>query len=187
MDRIEGDLLIDIIRSGKSYELDVFYRWLETLCGSMHGYHRAKKECFRDLTPYTIIIDGDNRAHLLDLHARSNQEIKEINTMDKVRERFVSNQIKNYNNKYQADYYSTAKTIQFILSVVQFEPNISKKEIKKFKRIISACESKVSKKTYQNFRELQSEFKNRGDNKKHSRLFIMVPILCVLILLTYFI
>lgn len=157
MDCVEGELLIDIIRSGDVYEPLQFYKWCYSLCDDIHSYHKSRKKAFKYITPYTVVIGDDNKAYLMDLQSSSNQEIKHYVESNRVKDYFALPHDIQRRNKYLADYYSLAKTIQFILSQVQFEPNFSKQQIKQLKKVTNTCIG-LKKIKYQNIKDLQREF-----------------------------
>lgn len=184
MDCIEGRLLIDIMRSDSVHEASEFYKWCNSLCDDIHSYHKSRKKSYKYITPYTIVIDEFNKAHLLDLQSRSNREYKEFIQSSKIRDRFSLPLEVQRKNKYLADYYSFAKTIQFILSQVQIEPNFSTKQIKQLKKIINTCIG-LKKIKYQNMKELQREFVYEQSSRKGiclSVLFILLVLAAYLFL-----
>lgn len=187
MDCIEGRLLIDIIQSGEIFDIKDFNSWIYNICGNIHSYHKSRNACFKELTPYTIVIDKDQKAHLIDLQAISNEYINEYIKKDIIRERFISGKIPNIKNKYHADYFGLAKTIQFILSKVQFEPYFSNKQINKLKRITSNCLDVQANSKYQNFKELQFEFKLNSKKETKAKWKSLVFILLTIFLVIYFI
>ncbi len=172
MDCIEARLIIDIMRTDEIYEPTHFYKWCSTLCEDVHSYHKSRKKAYKYITPYSVVIDSSNRAHLLDLQSFSNQDLREYIQHCKVKERFALPLDVQRKNKYLADYYSFAKTIQFILSQVQIEPNFSKKQVKQLKRVINTCIG-VKRVKYQNMKELQREFVSKK-NKGINTVFLMI-------------
>lgn len=185
MDCVEGKLLIDIIRSGGIFYPPQFYKWCYSLCDDIHSYHKSKKKSFKYITPYTVIIDNDDRAHLLDFQSSSNLERKAYVESNKVKDYFALPHDVQRRNKYLADYYSFAKTIQFILSQVHFEPNFSKKQIKHLQKTINSCIG-LKKIKYQNMKELQREFLYQ-EVSRYSIKGIVVIVSIMLVTFLYFV
>lgn len=124
------------------------------MCHTIHGYHKARGVTFKLISPYTLLVDEEDEIHLLDLGAPSNEDIKELIDNKVTRNSFTYLGVKYYRNKYYADYYSFAKTIQFILSQAQIEPPLSKKEMKQLNKMVKQCIKVTKKKSYKSMKDL---------------------------------
>lgn len=162
MDYVEGELLIYKVLSAQKISKKSFYEWFISLCITLHGYHKSRCTTFNLISPYTLLVDNENRVHLLDLKAPSNENIREVIENSITRNNFTYLGVKNYQNKYFADYYSFAKTIQFVLSQANIQPNLSKKEIKLINKMLVKCMNTSKKSIFISMKEIQEHLESIG-------------------------
>lgn len=157
MDCIQGELLISMVQEIEKMPKEIFFSWCRSLSNDIHSYHKAREKTYKRITPFSIVVDLEGHLHLLDLQAQGNQEVLCFINNDMMKQKFALPYRCKQNNKFRADYYSYAQTIQFILSQVQFEPKFSKKEVRRLKRIITSCKKDKKRKNYYSMKEVERE------------------------------
>lgn len=94
--------------------------------------------CYQYVNPYSVIVTEDMTLHFLDMSVESNEKMLVQMNRRSVRENFLPPEV----NYYQAasielDIYGLGRTIQYLLSVTDPIPELTRRETVKFQKIIS--------------------------------------------------
>lgn len=155
MDCIQGTLLIEYLRENPRVEKKVVFEWFSKIALSLDRYHRCRKrQNYKCLNPYSIVIAEDQSASLLDMEAPENEFV-----MRQMQKRAMKNHFLKpvydmaSDGTYSADLFSYGKTLQFILSYVEIIPELTNREEADLMRITSRCIGEHKKK-YQDFQQV---------------------------------
>ncbi len=132
---VSGTLLIQYIKVNPELEKKTLYRWIDFLEKQIEYYHLSKERSNQYINPYAILVTDDLELKLLDLEAKSNEEILLYMQKNIIQDAFVRArgiQVKHL----ESDFYSLAKTIQFILSQCKIIPRLGVFESHKLSRWI---------------------------------------------------
>ena len=90
MDYVRGQVLIERIRGRKKVPKELLFQWFRMLCRQMDCYHRSKRaQCYRYLSPYSVVVTKEEQLFLLDLGAAGNAFVMKKMQLPAVREHFV--------------------------------------------------------------------------------------------------
>ena len=122
------------------------------------------------MNPYSVIVTEDMTLHFLDMSVESNEKMLVQMNRRSVRENFLPPEV----NYYQAasielDIYGLGRTIQYLLSVTDPIPELTRRETVKFQKIISRCLDGHSKRAFKQMSEIQKEIPNVTEKKSKDR------------------
>lgn len=152
MDTVRGETLGEFILRNPKITKEQFFQWMIQIIKEMECIEKSKamKE-YRFLIPFNIVVKENKKIALLNLKTKSNQKrLEKLLNKPGMRQFFSDDGVYD-------DIYSYGKTIQFLLSKMDLYPELTKKEEKRLKKIISKCLNYNSRKAYQNFSEILSE------------------------------
>lgn len=91
--------------------------------------------CYQYVNPYSVIVTEDMTLHFLDMSVESNEKMLVQMNRRSVRENFLPPEV----NYYQAasielDIYGLGRTIQYLLSVTDPIPELTRRETVKFQK-----------------------------------------------------
>ena len=126
--------------------------------------------CYQYVNPYSVIVTEDMTLHFLDMSVESNEKMLVQMNRRSVRENFLPPEV----NYYQAasielDIYGLGRTIQYLLSVTDPIPELTRRETVKFQKIISRCLDGHSKRAFKQMSEIQKEIPNVTEKKSKDR------------------
>lgn len=171
MDYVQGELLIFYLKNHAYIEKKQVFSWIRQIIKQLECMQRVKGIWgYGYLTPYCIVVKEDKSIALLDLRAESNAAILRKVKLASVQSLFFSQ------NGCEDDRYALGKTMQFLFAHAEIQPALTKREERKFQKIISKCLSEHSKKSYQNISDILKEFPKR-EEKKRSRFLIWIFLL----------
>ena len=123
-------------------------------------------QCYRYLSPYSIIVTREEKLLLLDLSAQSNGFVMKKMQMPAVRAHFLMPaEMKRSNIAAGMDLYSLGKIFQFMLAYTTVVPQLTWKEEVMMSLVIQKCTGERGKKTYREFHQILRELP-RGNRKK---------------------
>lgn len=176
MDYVEGQILADYLREHPKLEKEELFSWMRQMIKQLGDLQSVKGvRSYRYVTPFCMVVKRNKELMLLDLNAKSNRHILNQIGREQIWNRFFPE------NEPYNDIYSFGKTIQFLLAKTIPIPALTRREENKFKMIISKCLTDNSKKQYQKFSEILSDFPQTATKEK-SRTIKIYPILVILIL-----
>ena len=163
---------------------ETLFYWVHEILDMLNQFHKSRGEpYYQYVNPYSVIIDREGKLHLLDLGSAQQSHLIHLMQKRPIREHFLSPENQYYQKPgLSEDIYGLGKTIQYILAMEEISPPLTKKEEKKFRKAISRCFTKNSKKRFQTVQEVSEhlpKMKKTEDKKKKS--YVILVILCVLI------
>lgn len=73
MDYVRGQTLIGRLQTEKKIPKKLLFQWFRMLCTQLDCYHRSKgMQCYRYLSPYSVIVTREEKLLLLDLSVPGN-------------------------------------------------------------------------------------------------------------------
>lgn len=184
-DYVQGRPLMQWLKSQPNISKELLFVWMRQLVIQLGQFHKVRGEPnYKYVNPYSLIVSEEEKLYLLDLGADSNQGIIKQMQRRAIRECFLPEGENFYQKESkQLDIYGIGRTLQYLLSVTDPDPVITKREELKLKKIISKCQLGHSKKSFQTIQDIQKYFplwnqkKSPKSGKKVKR--IIIPLLCI--------
>lgn len=181
MDYAKGTLLLQWLKENHRIEKEQLYQWIEMLVTQICLFHRCQKnQCYRYLSPESVVVTTDGRLYLLDLEAESNAFAIRDMQRRQMRQHFMKQEVYfRQNTQVETDLYSLGKTIQFIVSRVGPGLALTRKEERQIDRFIQMCLGNNSRKSEQNLNLIQKEipkYKKTKNNRKW-----LIPIIAIIL------
>lgn len=155
MDCVQGVLLIEYLREHPRIEKQVLFEWFRKIAVNLERYHRCRKrQNYKCLNPYSIVITEKQSVSLLDMEAPENEFV-----MKHMQKRAMKNHFLKpvydmaADGTYSADLFSYGKTLQFILACAKIVPELTGREEAALMRITGRCTGEYKKK-YQDFQQV---------------------------------
>lgn len=190
-DYVEGKPLIQWLKYHPNLTKKQLFLWVRNLADQLECIHKCRgNPCYQYVNPYSVIVTEDMTLHFLDMGVESNEKMLVLMNRRSVRENFLPPDV----NYYQAasielDIYGLGRTIQYLLSVTDPIPELTRRETVKFQKIISRCLSGHSKRAFKKMSEIQKEIPNVTDKKSKDKKIwtkkrTAVAIISILVLIT---
>ena len=161
-DYVEGKSLIQWLKYHPNLTKKQLFLWIRDLADQLECIHKCRgNPCYQYVNPYSVIVTEDMTLHFLDMSVESNEKMLVQMNRRSVRENFLPPEV----NYYQAasielDIYGLGRTIQYLLSVTDPIPELTRRETVKFQKIISRCLDGHSKRAFKQMFEIQKEIPN---------------------------
>ena len=166
-DYVEGKPLIQWLKYHPNLTKKQLFLWIQNLSVQLECIHKCRgNPCYQYVNPYSVIVTEGMTLHFLDMSVESNEKMLVQMNRRSVRENFLPPDV----NYYQAasvelDIYGLGRTIQYLLSVTDPIPELTRRETAKLQKIISRCLNRHSKRTFKKVSEIQKEIPNVTDEK----------------------
>ena len=170
-DYVEGKSLIQWLKYHPNLTKKQLFLWIRDLADQLECIHKCRgNPCNQYVNPYSVIVTEDMTLHFLDMSVESNEKMLVQMNRRSVRENFLPPEV----NYYQAasielDIYGLGRTIQYLLSVTDPIPELTRRETVKFQKIISRCLDGHSKRAFKQMSEIQKEIPNVTEKKSKDR------------------
>lgn len=170
-DYVEGKSLIQWLKYHPNFTKKQLFLWIRDLADQLECIHKCRgNPCYQYVNPYSVIVTEDMTLHFLDMSVESNEKMLVQMNRRSVRENFLPPEV----NYYQAasielDIYGLGRTIQYLLSVTDPIPELTRRETVKFQKIISRCLDGHSKRAFKQMSEIQKEIPNVTEKKSKDR------------------
>lgn len=170
-DYVEGKPLIQWLKYHPNLTKKQLFLWIQNLSVQLECIHRCRgNPCYQYVNPYSVIVTEGMTLHFLDMSVESNEKMLVQMNRRSVRENFLPPEV----NYYQAasvelDIYGLGRTIQYLLSVTDPIPELTRRETVKLQKIISRCLDRHSKRTFKKVSEIQKEIPNVTNEKKKEK------------------
>lgn len=154
---VEGRVLANWLKFHPHVTKEKLFDWIQSMTRQLGMIHKCrKKPYYQYVNPYSIVLTEDETLYFLDLDASSNEKQLKLLRRRVVREAFLPAEEPYYQKaSMDLDIYGLGKTMQYLLSVAEPDPPLSRREEKRFRRIISKCLKRQSKSSYQNVSEIR--------------------------------
>ena len=167
MDYVEGEILCNFLRKTHTIDKHLAFQFILLIAKELNCLQKSKaEEMYPCLTPLHIIVKKDKTIAFLKTSEKYNQQV-----VEKINLFMPADGVRDY-------IYSYGKTIQFLLSNMECVPDLTWKEERKFKAIISKCLNYKSKKRYRNGQDIV----NQLNPKRKKKIIYLFPITALLIL-----
>ena len=189
MDYRKGVLLLNWLKENRMIEKEVLYQWIAMLVKQICLYHRCQKnQCYRYLSPESVLVSPDGQLYLLDLEAESNAFVMRDMQRREMRQHFMKKEMcLQYNMRLETDFYSLGKTIQFLLAHVTIDPKLSQREENQIYHFVQKCLGNHPRKSYHDLDKIQKEIPHYKKEKKHKKIWVVPGILFVTALAMFFV
>lgn len=156
---VEGKPLIQWLKYHPNFSKEQLFMWIHELAKQLEYIHKCHgNPCYRYVNPYSIIVTEEKAIYLLDMNAQSNEKQLFLMRRRNIREHFLPAEAPYYQTEsISLDIYGLGKTIQYLLSVSDPEPRLTRWEEIRFQKIISKCLNRHSKKTYHQVSEIRRQ------------------------------
>ena len=167
MDYVRGQTLIGRLQTEEKIPKKLLFQWFRMLCTQLDCYHRSKgMQCYRYLSPYSVIVTREEKLLLLDLSVPGNGFVMKKMQIPAVRAHFVMPAGKKRSGMAVGiDLYGLGKLFQFMLAYTSVVPPLTWKEEFMMSLVIQKCTGENGKKTYREFDQILRELP-RGDRRK---------------------
>ena len=149
MDYVRGQTLIGRLQTEKKIPKKLLFQWFRMLCTQLDCYHRSKgMQCYRYLSPYSVIVTREEKLLLLDLSVPGNGFVMKKMQIPAVRAHFVMPAGKKRSGMAVGiDLYGLGKLFQFMLAYTSVAPPLTWKEEFMMSLVIQKCTGENGKKT----------------------------------------
>lgn len=186
-DIVKGKPLIVWLKYHAHITKEQFYEWARQIIADLDHFHRCRgNPCYQYVNPYSVIVGEDRKVYLLDLASKEQEDMMHLMQRRYVRENFLSSENQYYQkSEEKEDIYGFGKTIQYVLSSVELEPELKFLESVRIQKIITRCLDKQGKKRYQKLSDLSGQFtlsEKRNGSKKIMYAMIALAVIGLLVL-----
>ncbi len=167
---VKGTPLVRWIKYHPNLSKEQLFFWIHDMAGQLERIHKCRgKPCYRYVNPYSIIVTQEKELYFLDTSAKSNEKQLQIMRRRSVREHFLPPGEEHYQSESEfLDIYGLGKTIQYLLSVSEPEPGLTRGETVRFQKIISKSLNRHSKRAYVQVSEFRKDIPVYYMEKRHS-------------------
>ncbi|KMZ52700.1 protein kinase domain-containing protein [Dorea sp. D27] len=157
---VQGRNLIQWLKYHPNIPKEQLFSWMYEIMRQLQLFHRLKgRPCYQYVNPYSIIISGEEKLYLLDAGAQSSEMLIRKMQRKAVRDNFLPPEENTYRKATAGlDIYGLGRTWQYMLSVTDPAPSLTKREARKIRKVISRCLSRQSKHTYRSIEDIQKHF-----------------------------
>ena len=126
----------------------LLFQWFRMLCTQLDCYHRSKgMQCYRYLSPYSVIVTREEKLLLLDLSVPGNGFVMKKMQIPAVRAHFVMPAGKKRSGMAVGiDLYGLGKLFQFMLAYTSVVPPLTWKEEFMMSLVIQKCTGEMERK-----------------------------------------
>lgn len=186
-DIVNGKPLIVWLKYHAHITKEQFYEWARQIIADLDHFHRCRgNPCYQYMNPYSVIVGEDRKVYLLDLASKEQEDMLHLMQRRYVRENFLSPENQYYQkSEEKEDIYGFGKTIQYVLSSVELEPEFKFLESVRIQKIITRCLDKQGKKRYRKLSDLSGQFtlaEKRNGSKKIMYAMIALAVIGLLVL-----
>ena len=186
-DIVKGKPLIVWLKYHAHITKEQFYEWARQIIADLDHFHRCRgNPCYQYVNPYSVIVGEDRKVYLLDLASKEQEDMMHLMQRRYVRENFLSPENQYYQkSEEKEDIYGFGKTIQYVLSSVELEPELKFLERVRIQKIITRCLDKQGKKRYRKLSDLSGQFtlsEKRNGSKKIMYAMIALAVTGLLVL-----
>jgi len=156
-DNVKGYSLAEWMKYHPYMKKEQVLQWIHDMIRQMIQIHKCRgNPCYQYVNPYSIIVTEEGKVSFLDMNAISNQGKIQIMNRRNIRSQFLPEQEGYYQNASEKlDLYGLGKTIQYILAFIQPQPELSRREERILKKIITRCIEQNSRKSFAKTGEIQ--------------------------------
>ncbi len=165
---VEGEILAGWMRRHKNMSKEQLFSLIENIAKQLNLIHKCrKKPACQYVNPYSIVVTEEESAYFLDMEDGSNEESLRFMQKRVVRESFLPAEEPYYQRAgIELDIYGLGKTIQYLLSMAGPDPPLSRREEKRFLKIISKCLKYQTRASYANVSEIRRQLPRYRQKKK---------------------
>lgn len=158
-EHVYGMTLAQYLRQNPCVEKKQLFLWMQEITRQLELIHRCRgNPSYKYVNPYSIIISKDRKIYFMDVESGTNQEMLRQMRKRKVREYFLPEEERYYQNtSIQLDIYGLGRTLQYLLAHTVPDEKLGRREEIKIQRMISKCLKWQSKKSYQNVSEIRQQ------------------------------
>lgn len=187
-DVVEGYPLVRWLRNHPCIEKALLFQWLYSLVEQLASLHRCRgKMVYQYVNPYSLILSEEYKIYLLDLNAQSNEKYRLKMQKRVVRELFLPPENQYYQNACEElDIYGLGRTIQYLLSASEPEPQLTRLDELRFRKVIERCVNRDSKKSFQHVSEIRAclpEYQEETTSKMSKKRYVYLVVAIAITLL----
>ena len=160
---VTGSQFIYWLKYHPNITKEKLYDWIDELVRQLCLIHRCRgNPCYRYVNPYCVVVTAEGKLYYADMEAKSNKELLRQIQRRSIREHFLPSDEPYYQKSSVAlDIYGLGRTIQYLLSAVNTDPSLTRREEARFQKIISKCLKRNKK----------GAFKKASDIQKHIPIY----------------
>lgn len=155
-DNVKGCPLVHWLKYHPYLEKEQMIYWIYIIIQQLTQIHKCRgNPCYQYVNPYSIIVTEDEKLCFLDIGADSNKDRIRLMQRRNIREYFLPEKEGGYQRgSVELDIYGLGKTIQYLLTFVDVEPELTRKEEKKMKNLITRCISGGKRRRFEKMSEV---------------------------------
>ncbi len=167
---VRGTPLIRWMKYHPNLSKEQLFFWIHDMAGQLERIHKCRgKPCYRYVNPYSMIITEEKELYFLDTSAKSNEKQLQIMRRRSVREHFLPPGEQYYQSESEfLDIYGLGKTMQYLLSVSEPKPGLTRGETARFQKVISKSLNGHSKRAYAKVSEFRKDIPVYRMAERHS-------------------
>lgn len=176
---VRGTPLIRWLKYHPNLSKEQLFFWIHEMAGQLERIHKCRgRPCYRYVNPYSIIITEEKELYFLDTSAKSNERLLKIMGRRSVREHFLPpGEAYCQSESDFLDIYGLGKTIQYLLSVSEPKPGLTRGETARFQRIISKSLNRFSKRAYVQVSQLRKDIPvYHVQEKRHVKIKVILSL-----------
>lgn len=178
---VNGKPLIEWLKYHPNLEKEQLFTWISEMARQLECVHKCRgNPCYQYVNPYSVIISQKKELYYLDMNAESNENMRLKMTRRSVRECFLPSEASYYQSaSVELDIYGLGKTIQYLISTAESIPPLSRREERKYQKIISKCLNRQSRWAYTEVSRFRKEIPIYQTAKKQGKRKILIKIFLI--------
>ena len=129
-EHVYGMTLAQYLRQNPCVEKKQLFLWMQEITRQLELIHRCRgNPSYKYVNPYSIIISKDRKIYFMDVESGTNQEMLRQMRKRKVREYFLPEEERYYQNtSIQLDIYGLGRTLQYLLAHTVPDEKLGRRE-----------------------------------------------------------
>lgn len=184
---VEGRILAGWLKNRPDVTKVQLFSLMREAANQLGMIHKCrKKPYYQYVNPYSMVVTDEGKLYFLDLEAGSNEKRLRFMQRRVIRENFLPKEEAYYQRgNAEIDIYGLGKTFQYLLAAAMPELSLSRREERRFLRIISKCLNYQSKSSYQSAADIRRnipQYKEKTEYvpKFHKRLLMAAGAMVIL-------
>ena len=157
-DNVRGCTLAEWIKHHPIISKTQLMNWSYDIICQLEQIHKCRgNPSYQYVNPYSVIISEEGKLCFLDASADSNKERIRLMQISEIKKYFLPEEkIRNLNMQEELDIYGAGKTVQYLLAFTEIKPRLTRKEVRKLKKMIIRCIDRNHRRAFQKMTEVKS-------------------------------
>lgn len=155
-DNVRGYPLVRWIKFHPYLSKGQMERWIQDIIRQLVQIHKCRgNPSYQYVNPYSIIVTEEGKLCFLDIGAVSNRDRIRMMHRRNIKDFFCLPDDMYCENEENLDIYGFGKTVQYLLAFVEVEPEFTKKEEKRLRKMIERCINHNRRKRFHTISDVQ--------------------------------